>query len=78
MTAIEVACREMFALHQRTAFGGRFHVPDATRYPALFAWDSGYHALATRHLDLALAQEELRTLYSANTLPNGLLSHERQ
>jgi hypothetical protein len=71
------ACRSMFEKHRVTAFDGVFHVPDATRYPALFAWDSGYHALATRHFDPALAATELSTLYRSNLLPDGLLSHQR-
>jgi hypothetical protein len=71
------ACVAMFARHRVTAFDGEFHVPDVSRYPALFAWDSGYHALCLRHLDLNLALLELSTLYRANALPGGLLSHQR-
>ncbi len=67
----------MFARHRVVAFGGAFHVPDVSRYPALFAWDSGYHALSLRHLDLNLALQELSTLYEANRLRSGLLSHQR-
>ena len=71
------ACLAMFAQHRVAAFDGRFHVPDVSRYPALFAWDSGYHALCLRHLDPDLALQEISTLYAANTLPSGLLSHQR-
>jgi hypothetical protein len=67
----------MFDDHRVHAFDGVFHVPDVQRYPALFAWDSGYHALALRHLDETLAVDELSTLYRANLLPDGLLSHQR-
>ncbi len=74
---LKQACTAMFARHRVAAFGGAFHVPDVSRYPALFAWDSGYHALCLRHLDLSLALHELSTLYQANVLPNGLLSHQR-
>jgi hypothetical protein len=70
-------CRSMFERHRVTAFDGVFHVPDVTRYPALFAWDSGYHALAIRHFDPDLAASELSTLYRSNLLPDGLLSHQR-
>ena len=52
-------------------------MPDTARYPALFAWDSGYHALALLHLDPDAAIEELTTLYRANRLRDGLLSHQR-
>ncbi len=74
---LEQACAALFGRHRVTAFGGAFHVPDRDRYPALFAWDSGYHALCTRHLQPGLARDELATLYRANLLPDGLLSHQR-
>jgi hypothetical protein len=70
-------CRQMFRQHRVTAFDGVFHVPDVTTYPALFGWDSGYHALATRHFDPALAEAELATLYRSNLMSDGLLSHQR-
>jgi hypothetical protein len=71
------ACAAMFERHRVEAFDGVFHVPDVQRYPALFAWDSGYHALALRHLDPVSARRELDTLYRANRLPDGLVSHQR-
>ena len=46
-------------------------------YPALFAWDSGYHALAMRHFDPSSPATELSTLYRSNLRPDGLLSHQR-
>jgi hypothetical protein len=67
----------MFERHRVEAFGGVFHVPDVDAYPALFAWDSGYHALSLLHLNPRLAVGELSTLYRANRLPEGLLSHQR-
>ena len=77
MTPLEQACRSLFDQHRVHAFEGVFHVPDVQRYPALFAWDSGYHTLALRHFDETLAVGELSTLYRANRLPDGLLSHQR-
>jgi hypothetical protein len=70
-------CAALFRDHRVDAFGGTFHVPDRDSYPALFAWDSGYHALALLHLEPGAAVEELTTLYRANRLPDGLLSHQR-
>jgi hypothetical protein len=70
-------CAALFRDHRIEAFGGTFHVPDRDTYPALFAWDSGYHALSLVHLDPAIAVEEIQTLYRANRLPDGLLSHQR-
>ncbi len=74
---LERQCRELFEAHRQSAFDGTFHVPSLGRYPGLFAWDSGYHALALRHLDPELAMGELRALYAANRMENGLLAHER-
>ena len=71
------ACRDMFARHRVEAFGGAFHLPAAREYSCLFAWDSGYHAISSRHFDRAAALEEIRTLYAANTTLDGLLAHER-
>ena len=70
-------CAALFAAHRVEAFGGTFHVPDRDSYPALFAWDSGYHALSLLPLAPDAAVEELTTLYRANRLPDGLLSHQR-
>src|SRR5579864_1264841 len=77
MQDIAAACAEMFRRHRVEAFGGAFHVPAAREYGCLFAWDSGYHALALRHIDRTAACVELTTLYAANTTGDGLLAHER-
>ena len=78
MTAgLKDRCAELFRDHRVEAFGGTFHVPDRDSYPALFAWDSGYHALSLLHVEPDAAVEELTTLYGANRLPDGLLSHQR-
>ena len=76
-TGLRGACASLFERHRVEAFGGAFHVPDLDAYPALFAWDSGYHALSLRHLEPELAVGELTTLYEANRLPDGQLSHQR-
>jgi hypothetical protein len=77
MQKLAAACAEMFRRHRVEAFGGAFHVPSAREYGCLFAWDSGYHALALQHIDRTAALEELHTLYRANTTEEGLLAHER-
>jgi hypothetical protein len=74
---LEQRCFALFRSHEVQDFGGTFRVPDTDRYPALFAWDSGYHALSLLHLEPDAAIEELTTLYRANHLPDGLLSHQR-
>ena len=75
--SLEDRCSALFRDHRVEAFDGTFHVPNRESYPALFAWDSGYHALSLLHLDPAAAFDELTTLYRANRLPDGLLSHQR-
>lgn len=77
MKNIATSCAEMFRRHRVEAFGGAFHVPAAREYGCLFAWDSGYHTLALRHIGRAAATQELRTLYLSNTTEDGLLAHER-
>src|ERR1700677_3768224 len=74
---LEDRCSALFRDHRVEAFDGTFHVPNRESYPALFAWDSGYHALSLLHLDPGAAFDELTTLYRANRLPDGLLSHQR-
>lgn len=71
------ACRTMFASHRASAFGEQFHIPAAVEYGCLFSWDSGYHALALRHLDPEMARQELLALFRANRCEDGLLAHER-
>ncbi len=75
--SLDERCAALFRDHRIEAFGGSFHVPNSESYPALFAWDSGYHALALLHVEPDAAVEELTTLYRANRLPDGLLSHQR-
>jgi len=75
--SLQDRCSALFRDHRIEAFGGIFHVPNRETYPALFAWDSGYHALSLLHLEPDSALEELTTLYWANRLPDGLLSHQR-
>lgn len=53
-----------------------FHVADPAGRPSLCSSASGYHALALRHLDAESASTELRTLYSAAQLDEGLVVGE--
>ncbi len=77
LAGLEERCAALLDEHRVEAFGGTFHVPNRESYPALFAWDSGYHALSLLHLDPDAAVEELTTVYRANRLPDGLVSHQR-
>ncbi len=62
---------------QREGFGARFHLPSADADGALSGWSSAHHALALRSLDPTLAADELRALYAACQLENGLVVRER-
>lgn len=47
-------------------------VPSKTKYVGLWLWDSALHALAFRHIDSSLAQNQLRAML-AHQLPDGML-----
>lgn len=74
---LEERCRELFDARRTDTEGALFHAVGALPATALRSWTSAYHALALRHLDPALAQAELETLYASNGLPTGLLSGVR-
>ncbi len=47
-------------------------VPSKTKYVGLWLWDSAMHALAYRHIDAVLAQNQLRSMLACQ-LPDGML-----
>ncbi len=47
-------------------------MPSKTKYFGLWLWDSALHALAFRHVDPLLAQNQIRAML-AHQLPNGML-----
>jgi Glycogen debranching enzyme len=47
-------------------------VPSKTKYVGLWLWDSALHALAFRHIDSTLAQNQLRAMLACQ-LPDGML-----
>ncbi len=47
-------------------------VPSKTKYVGMWLWDSALHALAFRHVDALLAQNQLRAML-AHQLPDGML-----
>ena len=67
----------LFQKLRREAFGGRYHLPSGDAPERLSAFASAHHALALRHLDPALAVDELRTLYAACQTESGLVVRER-
>jgi len=54
-----------------------YHMPCCFHYPSLFAWDSGFHAVAMSHIDPVKAARELETLFS-QVSSDGHLPHEIQ
>lgn len=62
--------------HGRIADGTRyaFTCPSDHRYKHQWYWDSCFHAIVWRHLDVRRAREELRTLLRSGTL-EGFIAH---
>ncbi len=52
-----------------------YHMPSPRIYTSLFAWDSGWHAIALLHIEPRMAAAELSTLL-AQALEDGRLPHE--
>lgn len=55
--------------------GAYFHMPSSEFYPSLFAWDSGFQAVAMMHLDVEKAKRELETLFG-RVSSDGHMPHE--
>jgi hypothetical protein len=47
-------------------------MPAQSKYVGIWNWDSCFHVLAFRHLDVELARDQLRSILAAQ-LPNGML-----
>lgn len=67
--------RRVYGANEVDEPGAYFHMPSARYYPSLFAWDSGFHAVAMVHLDTSAARMELETLFSRVSL-DGHMPHE--
>lgn len=52
-----------------------FHMPNAKYYPSLFAWDSGFNAVAMSQIDAERSMRELETLFG-RVAPDGHMPHE--
>ncbi|MBU1670254.1 MAG: hypothetical protein KJ993_04075 [Actinobacteria bacterium] len=65
----------VYAANEVEAGDAYFHMPNAHFYPSLFAWDSGFQAVAMCHLDPVKAARELATLF-AQVAPDGHMPHE--
>jgi hypothetical protein len=74
---LEARCREQFKRLLARWSDGSLHAPGPSVRVAS-AWSSGFHALALRHLDPRLAQQELETLYALGQSADGLLADEVQ
>jgi glycogen debranching enzyme len=67
--------RRVFAANEVEIGETYYHMPSYLHYPSLFAWDSGFHAVALTHLDCSKAQRELETLMR-QVSRDGHLPHE--
>ncbi len=80
ITADEFACikamaERVYGANRVDMPGAFYHMPSRRIYTSLFAWDSGWHAIAMLHLDPEMAAAELATLLS-RVQENGALPHE--
>jgi glycogen debranching enzyme len=67
--------RRVFELNEVDEGGIYYHMPSFHHYSSLFAWDSGFHAVAMSHLDVRKAARELETLFR-QVREDGHLPHE--
>lgn len=67
--------RRVLDLNEVDEKGIYYHMPSFHHYPSLFGWDSGFHAVAMRHIDANKAARELETLFR-QVRDDGHLPHE--
>lgn len=67
--------RRVFSANEVEMGDTYYHMPSHLHYPSLFAWDSGFHAVAMSVLDCSRAQRELETLLR-QVAGDGHLPHE--
>ncbi len=67
--------RRVFAANEVEMGDIYYHMPSYLHYPSLFAWDSGFHAVAMSVLDTSRARRELETLMRQVSV-DGHLPHE--
>lgn len=73
--ALKRMTAEVYAANRVQVADGVFHMPSAGKYSSLFAWDSGWHAIAMSRIDPAIAASELTALTNRQ-LDNGRISHD--
>lgn len=66
---------EVFAKNRVNIQGYSFHMPSSGSYPSLFAWDSGWHAIAMTRIDPKIAASEIEFLL-LQQMPDGRVPHE--
>ncbi|MDP3989481.1 MAG: trehalase family glycosidase [bacterium] len=60
--------------NRRVVDGYTYTVPSPTAYPHQWLWDSCFHAIALSHIDISVAEDELRALVS-HQFENGMIPH---
>ena len=73
MSDFKAQARKLLNSLSSSLGGGRFHLPHAEA-GRLSSWSSAYHALTLAAFDPKRAAEELRTLYAACQLEDGLVA----
>ncbi len=73
--ALREESRRVFALNEVDEGDIYYHMPSFHHYSSLFAWDSGFHAVAMCHIEPSKAARELETLFR-QVREDGHLPHE--
>jgi len=73
--ALKKTGEEVFTKDAVTIRGYTFHMPSSGSYPSLFAWDSGWHAIAMTRIDPKIAASEIEFLL-LQQMPDGRVPHE--
>jgi glycogen debranching enzyme len=74
LAARQLAANRLSGLDVETGLAYDFVCPSVGTYPFQWFWDSCFHAIALTHIDVALAEQELRCLLQG-ARPDGFVPH---
>jgi glycogen debranching enzyme len=74
LAARQLAANRLSGVDPETGLAYDFVCPSTTSYPFQWFWDSCFHAIVLTHVDVALAEQELRCLLQG-ARPDGFIPH---